>query len=936
MRTKVAALAIALFTGCGIGTEAHSIVESRLAKTEFALTETDSGVYQLFVTRDAITNGTQFLLSTSSIVTDFGDPQFSGSLSRVVTFKLADGKVQMLEGQKGNVVDATLVKPNIIASFPIASETDTAIGLAFNEGMATLLLSYDWGSLGTGEDPYGAAYKHDRYKLTQRYIDDASTDTEGRLTIHQLAEVELYDSAVSVAELRYFFQPYTPDPTYKPLIQAQDYRTVGYFESSPNLIEGTAGAKSYISRFNPDKPLVYAISANTPEEVKPAVRDGILYWNRVLGREFIQVIDAPVGIVAPSREFNIVQWIPERGAAGAYADAQVDPLTGEVQNAQVFFPSAFYLDEDTVILDRAARRLNKQASKPAASASARSDASAIDADSADEIRPTGRFSRGCNLSSARAFSQAAKLKMKLGLTDEQMQRAALDYVRSTVAHEVGHTLGLSHNFAGSLGTNIAEEDVPGILRKYFETGEWPEDAIPGSTVMEYAAFEDDVGIGAKIRLGQPALDYDVAAITNLYDGTGALLPAGGPMFCSDLEADLFPDCTTFDRGADITATLHKQIQDSVDDAAVEYLYWLRAAKDNNVTDLFQVTDPVYDANAAYGLRFKVATLLSDQARLLRSDRAADSPFIRQEEIHEDTLKRVGESVEAIGGYDDFFALLPRNFDRNFNSKLNQLLRNPQYVSGTSYTGVAWTFSADELQTIRDFAPDYLKRYHDAADKADVAVLSLQDPNVQPDFSSEGGVVIIFGGPLTAAPSRWEVPVRRQELEQLLTNRVSHYVTTTDGSFTALVAQASEPVFDDGGEGAAPAEGQDEGKAPERAAPSRDASAGAGAVPQSGAAPSAPVEEEAAPAVAREMTLPKFKYATEVRAAAPSILDTTLSEDQLWTFDERGAVYDKFAAQLAEAVGDIDTLELAGSDDAARQWILDNREVFSAVSILQSE
>src|ERR1700755_345752 len=153
MRTTIAALAIALFTGCGIGTEAHSIVESRLAKTEFALTETDTGVYQLFGTRDALTNGTQFLLSTSSIITDAGDPQFSGSLSRVVTFKLADGKVQMLEGQKGNVVDATLVKPNILASFPIVSETDTAVGLGFNEGMATLLLSYDWGSLGTGEDP---------------------------------------------------------------------------------------------------------------------------------------------------------------------------------------------------------------------------------------------------------------------------------------------------------------------------------------------------------------------------------------------------------------------------------------------------------------------------------------------------------------------------------------------------------------------------------------------------------------------------------------------------------------------------------------------------------------------------------------------------------------------------------------------------------------
>lgn len=938
MRTTVAALAIALFTGCGIGTEAHSIVESRLSKSEFALTETDTGVYQLFVTRDALANGTQFLLSTSVIITDAGDPQFNGSLSRVVTFKQADGKVQMLEGQKGNAVDASLLKPNIIASFPIASETDTALGLAFNEGMATILLSYDWGSLGGGEDTSALNFKHDRYKLTQRYIDEATTDTAGRLTVRQLAEIELYDSAVSVAELRYFFQPYSPDPTYKPLVQTQDYRTVGYFASAPNRIEGTAGAQSYLSRFNPDKPIVYAISASTPEEVKPAVRDGILYWNRVLGREFIQVVDAPAGVTAPDLNYNIVQWVPERGAGFAYADAQLDPLTGQVQNAQVFFPSAFYFDENTVILDRAARRLNKpnKANKPAdTSAAQRSDVS--DAGAIADIAPSGRFARGCNRSSARAAAQASKLKMKLGLTAEQMQQAALDYVRSAIAHEVGHTLGLTHNFAGSLGTNVAEEEVDGILRGYFDTGEWPEEAIPSSTVMDYPAFEDDVGIGARIRLGLPALDYDVAAIGNLYNGTGALLPNGGPLYCSDIEADTVPDCTAFDRGADIIGTLRKQIKDSVEDAAVEYLYWLRVAKDNNLTDVFQTTDPVFDASVAYERRFQVARLLSDQARLLRSDRAVGSPTIRSQEIHEDTLARVGESIEAAGGYGDFFALLPKNFDRTFYTRLNQLLRNPQYTSGTSYTNVAWTFSDDELQQIRDYAPDYLKRYHEAADQADVSVLSLQDPQAPPDLPTDGSVLIIIGGPLTAAPTRWEPPVRRQELEQLLADRASHYVSTTDGSFDAVVAQSSEPVIDisagaEAGAGGAPEGSKGNGAAPERSAPSRDGSAGQ--VPQSGASPIEPAEE--APAVLREVTLPKFKYATEVRVAAPSILNTALSEDQLWTFDEQGPVYEKFAAQLEAAVGDISTLQLSGSDDAARQWILDNTAVLSAVSALQSE
>jgi hypothetical protein len=180
-------------------------------------------------------------------------------------------------------------------------------------------------------------------------------------------------------------------------------------------------------------------------------------------------------------------------------------------------------------------------------------------------------------------------------------------------------------------------------------------------------------------------------------------------------------------------------------------------------------------------------------------------------------------------------------------------------------------------------------------------------------------------------------VRREELEQLLADRASHYVSTTVGSFEAIVAQSSEPGIDisigaEAGAGPAPEASKGNSEAPERSAPPRDGRADQ--VPQSGASPNEPAEE--APAVVRELTLPKFKYATEVRVAAPSILNTALSEDQLWTFDEQGVVYDKFAAQLEEAVGDISTLQLSGSDDAARQWILDNRAVLDAVSILQSE
>lgn len=186
-----------------------------------------------------------------------------------------------------------------------------------------------------------------------------------------------------------------------------------------------------------------------------------------------------------------------------------------------------------------------------------------------------------------------------------------------------------------------------------------------------------------------------------------------------------------------------------------------------------------------------------------------------------------------------------------------------------------------------------------------------------------GFIIVFETS-SFAPPRWEAPVLTEELEQLLADRVLHYVGTTDGAFTAVVASASEPTFDipvegDAAESEAPEPGSNAGNAPQRGGPPRDQ--GEDAVPESSANAGVPVEET--PAVTREVTLPKFKYPTELRLLAPGILSTTLSSDRLWAYDVRQPTYDRFEAQLAAAVGDISALQLAGSDEDARLWILDN-------------
>ena len=54
------------------------------------------------------------------------------------------------------------------------------------------------------------------------------------------------------------------------------------------------------------------------------------------------------------------------------------------------------------------------------------------------------------------------LKMSESLNDEKFEKLFLrfsqDFLRQVVAHEVGHTLGLRHNFAASTLTNLSKEN----------------------------------------------------------------------------------------------------------------------------------------------------------------------------------------------------------------------------------------------------------------------------------------------------------------------------------------------------------------------------------------------------------------------------------------------------------------------------------------------
>ena len=107
----------------------------------------------------------------------------------------------------------------------------------------------------------------------------------------------------------------------------------------------------------------------------------------------------------------------------------------------------------------------------------------------------------------------AQIFLPSSIVDEGSLADRNDHLRYVVAHEIGHALGLRHNFAKG----------------------------PVSTVMNYFPFDQTVRIGRDvIRSGEKALEYDRQVIRYVYLGD-ALDVSTLPVFCTDSQ----PGCDPF-------------------------------------------------------------------------------------------------------------------------------------------------------------------------------------------------------------------------------------------------------------------------------------------------------------------------------------------------------------------------------------------------------
>jgi len=169
------------------------------------------------------------------------------------------------------------------------------------------------------------------------------------------------------------------------------------------------------------RPLVYYVDPGAPEPVRSALVEGAGWWKSAFDaagfEDAFRVELLPEGADPLDLRYNLIQWVHRATRGWSYGGAVIDPRTGEILKGHVSLGS-LRIRQDRLLFEGLAG-----------------------------VARTGT-----------------------GAADDPIQ-LALARIRQLSAHEVGHTLGLAHNFAGSALGRASVMDYPAPLVTVNQDGE---------------------------------------------------------------------------------------------------------------------------------------------------------------------------------------------------------------------------------------------------------------------------------------------------------------------------------------------------------------------------------------------------------------------------------------------------------------------------------
>lgn len=288
-------------------------------------------------------------------------------------------------------------------------------------------------------------------------------------------------------------------------------------------------------RFDGSEPIIYYLDPGVPEPVRTALLEGGRWWAQAFAEigypDGFQVRELPADADPMDVRYNVIQWVHRATRGWSYGASIIDPRSGEILKGHVTLGS-LRVRQDMLI------------------------------------------------------AQGLLAPYQADLTAEQQQQLladieamALARIRQLSAHEIGHTLGIAHNFAASSHDRASVMDYPHPLVSL---------DLTGNGIRLADAYSEGLGIWDKQVVAYGYGQADPAAVL-------AKNRQLGLSFISDRDARAsgggHPDAHLWDNGSDAVAELERIL--AVRQHVLANFSLANLAPNEPVSRLQQVLVPMY-------------------------------------------------------------------------------------------------------------------------------------------------------------------------------------------------------------------------------------------------------------------------------------------------------------------------------------------------------
>jgi hypothetical protein len=360
--------------------------------------------------------------------------------------------------------------PNSIwANAKIESQPHPEIGSILVD--ASNIFIADYGNVSHLSGQRKTPYSFDKKNSYFSHLKSFPQNTEIEVTLHFKSKKP--QPLFNLADSRSLFHRYyysisaLPESDYEPRV-ADD--RLGHFltlyqDYSSQLEDNPY--KYYITRWNlekseprfklskPKKPIVFWLENTIPVEYRDAVREGILLWNNAFEKigfeeamEVRQMPDDADWDPADVR-YSTVRWIIQPGGGYAVGPSRANPLTGEIYDADIRvsadYVRFFFREFDEFVT-------------PLSWANVRTDRLWPEG-MVQDFLPLDAPLNSCNYANGMRHQMAFGWNLLLSrgmVSDSQddLKKFVHDGIVDLIVHEVGHTLGLRHNFKASSNVDL--------------------------------------------------------------------------------------------------------------------------------------------------------------------------------------------------------------------------------------------------------------------------------------------------------------------------------------------------------------------------------------------------------------------------------------------------------------------------------------------------